>query len=827
MRFNDIQGKLKTVLRWGARRLRWCALGFCVTVALCSSSRGLASLWPNQAEQYERQLQSDLVSVRLKAVQDLARTSPSLARSGITRALLDSDAQVRKRAAAVALLFEYEGLGSEVTEWLQSRDPQERSLAVNLMGLGVSSENLAQMGPLLTDQEPEVRVAVARTLGTVPEAFSTQAVAFLISGLDDPEPRVRLEVAASLGKVGDSSSALAVAAHLQDPEADVRVQLVLALGVLGNAAVVPSLLISLADPDDAVVTAAAQSLGQLDAEAAVPGLVAVLERSPFNEPGRRAAEALAALGTEAAMFELLNQLERPDARDYVVSLVEKFGQGALPGLSGCLVGAVGAELLACLELREHFGGDSKLRLQMVDEGRLSVALALSASDSFPDSQLAIFALEKLAVGEPAEKLVALAFLEQAESLPPEATRPLREALAKFPWSASDTVRLLNVIALCENAGLSAELLPFLKATDPLILAAAASAVVGQGLEGAALVELLEDLRPEVVEGAIRQLRRGQTLNQAGVIIELLAQGKTGRRTLLQSTLIALPEGLSSAQLEPIFALLEKSADSDRDALLSAFSRNGEITRLLSLARQGSMADRFKLAQLSFYHPQGGRLAAELLGVKSSRLSAMAALALGRRGEQLHVARVAELAEPKNGRPRYVQAAALQSLRWLHERSIAVPAEVLSKAVCTSEHGVLQIRALELAAALGKPCPGTSPQVLLASSSNARVREAAARTLRGLPEFSHSLRRCATYETRAEVAEVCRAPGLTTVEEALPEAVLPFDEIEVHTPFEADAAALTPVTFSFQEEIIVYVTDRRGRVLVPSEGVRAADLLWAY
>ena len=97
---------------------------------------------------------------------------------------------------------------------------------------------------------------------------------------------------------------MAVAAHLQDPEADVRVQLVLALGVLGNEAVVPSLLISLADPDDAVVTAAAQSLGQLGAEAAVPGLVAVLERSPLKEPGRRAAEALAVLGTDAAMLEL-------------------------------------------------------------------------------------------------------------------------------------------------------------------------------------------------------------------------------------------------------------------------------------------------------------------------------------------------------------------------------------------------------------------------------------------------------------------------------------------------------------------------------------------
>ena len=84
----------------------------------------------------------------------------------------------------------------------------------------------------------------------------------------------------------------------------------------------------------------------------------------------------------------------------MVSLVEKFGHGELPGLSGCLVGAVGAELLACLELREKFGGDSKLRLQMVDDGRLSVGLALSASDSFPDSQLTIFALEKLAVGEP-------------------------------------------------------------------------------------------------------------------------------------------------------------------------------------------------------------------------------------------------------------------------------------------------------------------------------------------------------------------------------------------------------------------------------------------
>ena len=165
------QRKLKAAVRWGTWGLRGGALACYVTATTCSPSLGLASFWPNQADHYEKQLQSDLVSVRLKAVQDLARTSASLARTGITRALLDSDSQVRKRAATVALLYEYPGLGSEVVEWLQSRDPQERSLAVSLMGLGVNSETLAQMGPLLTDQEPEVRLAVARTLGTVPEAF--------------------------------------------------------------------------------------------------------------------------------------------------------------------------------------------------------------------------------------------------------------------------------------------------------------------------------------------------------------------------------------------------------------------------------------------------------------------------------------------------------------------------------------------------------------------------------------------------------------------------------------------------------------------------------
>src|SRR5690606_11744372 len=114
------------------------------------------------------------------------------------------------------------------------------------------------------------------------------------------------------------------------------------------------------------------------------------------------------------------------------------------------------------------------------------------------------------------------------------------------------------------------------------------------------------------------------------------------------------------------------------------------------------------------------------------------------------------------------------------------AEVLSEASCSSKHTVLQVRALELAASLGKKCPGIDPQDLLANSSNAQVREAVARTMRGNSEFSQALTRCATYETRAEIAEICRFPRSRLDGAQLSQSVLPFEEIEARTPFEAEA-----------------------------------------
>lgn len=201
----------------------------------------------------------------------------------------------------------------------------------------------ARIGPLLSDDDAEIRTQATRTLGDLPNA-NNGLVGKCISLLKDSSPRVRLAAATALGKLGDASAnaplldlladnnnadlnirhaaayALSltakpdeIARRAKPMNAAARLGAVLALRRQESDAVVPFL----ADEDPAVTIEAARAIYDFRMAAGMPKLAALLDQ-PFSkelaiEPLlRRAIEANVHLGTKDCAARLAAFTGRAD-----------------------------------------------------------------------------------------------------------------------------------------------------------------------------------------------------------------------------------------------------------------------------------------------------------------------------------------------------------------------------------------------------------------------------------------------------------------------------------------------------------------------------------
>ncbi|MGB3515378.1 MAG: HEAT repeat domain-containing protein, partial [Elainellaceae cyanobacterium] len=85
-----------------------------------------------------------------------------------------------------------------------------------------------------------------------------------------------------------------------------------ALGAIGSEAAIPGLLKVIEHSDEDVRRTAVESLGAIGSEAVIPGLIKALKVSNWKVR-RTAAEALGAIGSEAVIPSLLKALEDSDA----------------------------------------------------------------------------------------------------------------------------------------------------------------------------------------------------------------------------------------------------------------------------------------------------------------------------------------------------------------------------------------------------------------------------------------------------------------------------------------------------------------------------------
>ena len=171
----------------------------------------------------------------------------------------------------------------------------------------------------------------------IPSQFGTQLVSLevgpqFVSGLYDPDPGLRAATARALGFSHDPALLSTLMVHLDDPDLLAGDQVAQAIGRLGDASAVPLLLLALSDTDETLRARAATALGLLHAEEAIPQL-STMRRLDGPLARRSAAEALAAIGTPAAVVAL-NALNPPPILAPIAALP------AAPAPSAALPGAL-------------------------------------------------------------------------------------------------------------------------------------------------------------------------------------------------------------------------------------------------------------------------------------------------------------------------------------------------------------------------------------------------------------------------------------------------------------------------------------------------------
>jgi HEAT repeat protein len=140
------------------------------------------------------------------------------------------------------------------------------------------------------------RMEAVQALGKIKEDNSVNA---LINTLDDDNPEIRLQVAKSLGEIGDIAVDPLIAA-LKIEEGNTRRYATYALKEIGDSSAVLSLIRALKDEDWGVRKFAAISLGDIGDEKAVDPLIELLEDEDYGVKVA-ATRALGDIGDEKAV----------------------------------------------------------------------------------------------------------------------------------------------------------------------------------------------------------------------------------------------------------------------------------------------------------------------------------------------------------------------------------------------------------------------------------------------------------------------------------------------------------------------------------------------
>jgi hypothetical protein len=288
----------------------------------------LFAVYSRELQALQADLASGEVDTRRRAVSSLRLYGP-LAQRELEKALLDTDAQVRQRAARG--LAEAEGLTvpQAVSKRLQSgADLQaqrpwlellarDKNCQVTLLAVATDakqpapvrgeavaqlaecnmggSERLKRVEPFLQDAQSPLRAGAVRALGAV--ASDARMIEVVTRALEDPSPEVVSAAIDTAALKRLSPKADEVAALLGSPHEPVRQSAARALEWLGRPQHVKALSESLRqDSSPAVRVASAQALGVIGGPFAVSALSEASKQDPDTHVQHVSREALRRLG---------------------------------------------------------------------------------------------------------------------------------------------------------------------------------------------------------------------------------------------------------------------------------------------------------------------------------------------------------------------------------------------------------------------------------------------------------------------------------------------------------------------------------------------------
>jgi hypothetical protein len=231
----------------------------------------------------------------------------------------------------IAAYFRESPVLASATRELGSWRMWRRAAAAYALGDMRCTEAAPALLRALDDDKPEVRGAVARSLGRLGvneaalpliEALASRRVSTEVAGealielgsgvvpelrhmAGHPDWQIRAAAITLLGLVGDSGDSPVGVEALRDSSADVRRAAAEALGRIGSSDADAALRATLDDRAHVVRAAAAESLGVIGSRAAAPELLQVAQTDEFR-PAHAAAEALARIdprGLAAAAAE--------------------------------------------------------------------------------------------------------------------------------------------------------------------------------------------------------------------------------------------------------------------------------------------------------------------------------------------------------------------------------------------------------------------------------------------------------------------------------------------------------------------------------------------
>lgn len=272
---------------------------------------------------------------RLAALRILSLAGSTVAKPELARALRDPDPDVV--GGAVTILGSRSDLESAallVTALRAGRYSRSR-VAAQLEAFPLPVADLLR--PLLEDPEPAVRQWGATLLGRYPSAQTELDLAALIT---DEAPQVRASVLKSLTRIESRFAVPAAVTALGDPVWFVRVHAARALGGLGEVDQAPELVALLADRQWWVRTAAKESLQELGEAVTSAVMPALKSDDKFVRDG--AAEVLQNIGVIDALTRRLESAPHDELALHTLRTIFQAGGEVVAGAAARRAAASGS-----------------------------------------------------------------------------------------------------------------------------------------------------------------------------------------------------------------------------------------------------------------------------------------------------------------------------------------------------------------------------------------------------------------------------------------------------------------------------------------------------